>query len=139
MLIAVQVHQLQGIFYLVPDIVPALALELQAKGDILRYIHVGKEGILLENCVYLAFLWLQARDVLPVKPDFPAVGPLKAADQPQDSGLAAARGAQQSYEFIFMYGQIQILQNLAAVIGLVDALKAQELFVHLSTHSFIHS
>ena len=46
--IAGEIDQLQGIFDLVVNVGLGLVLDFQAKGNIFRNIHVGKEGVLLK-------------------------------------------------------------------------------------------
>ena len=90
MLIAVKIDELQRVFYLILDVAGTLALELEAEGDIFRYIHMGKQRILLKDRIDLTLLRLQPRDVLSIKQDTAAVRRLKAADHAQDCRLATA-------------------------------------------------
>ena len=131
-LIAVEVDELQRVLDLIADIGCRLALDLEAEGDVLRDIHVREQGILLEHRVDLPLLRRQLRDVLPVEQDAPLVRQLKAAYEAQCRRLATARRPQERQEFIFVNGQVQVLEDLTAAIELVDMLESQQFFRQFS-------
>ena len=99
--IAPQVHQLQHGFYPAADLCLGHLFQLQAKGDVVKYVQVGEQGVFLEHRVHPALVRGQLGDVPALEEHLPGGGGFKPADDPQGGGFAAARGPQQGDEFLF--------------------------------------
>ena len=102
------------------DDVLRLLFERQAKGDVVVHVHVGKEGILLEDGVDLALVGWDADDVLTVEEHLALARLQKAAEDAQQCRLAAARGAEQRDELIFVNVKRDALENDLSVLKALD-------------------
>ena len=78
---------------------------VEAKGNILAHVEVGKEGVFLEDHAHTAAFGgdMQAAgcDAFAANLDGAAVERFEAGDQAQKGGLAAAAGAEQGEQLAF--------------------------------------
>ena len=91
---------------------------------------MGKESIFLENRVELPFVGRHVCDVLPAEDHSSLIRRLKASDNAQGSGLAAAAGPQQRDKFIFLDRQSQIVQDNRAVIAFRNIYEINQWLTH---------
>ena len=92
---------------------------------------MGEESVFLEYGVDLSFIRGHIGNFLPVKDDLTLIGIEEAAKDTEQCGLAAAGGAQQGHEFIFINIQIDALQNdLAVFVAFHDVFELNEFFLH---------
>ena len=67
----------------------------EAEGDVLEHAHVAEQGVVLEHEPDLALAHRLVGGVLALEADHALIGRLQAGDDPEQRGLAGARGAQQ--------------------------------------------
>lgn len=86
----IHLHQLQGFMHSIFNLSLGTLLQLQSVSDIVRYIQVRKQGIVLENHTDIAFIGSQGRDII-LTYENPAVRRgFESRNHSQDSSLAAA-------------------------------------------------
>ena len=111
-----QVDQVQDLFdFLFDDIFFCLLLP-QAESDVLIDIHMGEQGISLEDRINRSLIRRQLCDIPAVQEDLPLRGQVKAGDHTQSRSLSAAGRAQESHEFAFFDFQIKIGNSQKAVL-----------------------
>ena len=79
-----------------------------------------KEGVALEDGVYVAAPGRQAADVLSVNADLSRGGLLNSRDQPKRGGLAAPRGPDQREELAFADLQVDPVDRVSRAEALGD-------------------
>ena len=107
---ALQAEQLQQ-----PGRTAGVLAALEAKAGVAPGIEVGEEGVVLEDHAHPAALGRQptplARHGPAANRNGTALGLLKASDQAQQGGLAAARGAKQSHQLTGLKLEIDVPQR----------------------------
>ena len=114
-LIALQIHEFQGVLNFVPDVFFRLLPDTESKGNIVRNIHVRKQSILLKNRIELPFVCRKIRDILPFKKDTSLIRLLKSSNNSKCSRFSAARRPEQSHETVLPYRKRKIVQNKLSV------------------------
>ena len=138
--IVLKANKAQHTHDLLLDNVLRLFLERQAEGDVVIHVHVGEEGILLEDGVDLALVGRDADDVLTVEEDLALGGLQEAAEDAQQCRLAAARGAEQRDELIFVNVKRDALENdLSVLKALDDVLELNDLFLFFGHFRYPHN
>src|SRR3546814_11544656 len=79
---------------LVRSLLPGAAQHFQPEADVLSYRQVGEQRVALEHRVERSLERRQAAQRAALQEDLAAARLFETADQPQQRGLAAARGAQ---------------------------------------------
>ena len=97
----------------------------QRKCNIVKNTEIGEERAKLEQHAHPAAgrkqsIWVELADVLAVKQDLAVLGSHLAADQAQDSGLAAAGSAHQCSDLAPRDGETHVLQDGALAIAEAD-------------------
>ena len=96
--VAFKVDEFERVFDFVANVIGRLARDFRSERNIFLNVHVGKEGILLENGVNRSSVRRQVCDVLAVENHAPGIGHFKAADDSEHCRLAATRRSQQRDE-----------------------------------------
>ena len=131
--VVLKAHKAQHTHDLLLDDVLRLFLERQAEGDVVVNVHVGEESVLLEDGVDLALVGRDADDVLAVEEYLALARLQKAAENAQKRRLAAARGAEQRDELIFVNVKRDALENdLSVLKALDDVLELDKLLLFFS-------
>ena len=78
----------------------------QRVGDVVRHVHVGEEGVVLEDHGHAAPPGLDVGHVGPADAQGPLGDGLQAGDGSEQGRLAASRGAQQGEELAVVDGQV---------------------------------
>ncbi len=105
----------------------ALAAGREAIGDVLRHGHVRKERVVLEDDADLAAVRRQFVDGA-VADHHLAVGLLdEAGHDPEQRGLAAARGAEQGHEFAALHLERHVVDGEPRAIAVRHAIQRQRL------------
>ena len=131
--VVLKAHKAQHTHDLLLDNVLRLFLERQAEGDVVVNVHVGEESVLLEDGVDLALVGRDADDVLAVEEDLALARLQKAAENAQKRRFAAARGAEQRDELIFVNVKRDALENdLSVLKALDDVLELDKLLLFFS-------
>jgi len=102
---------------------PGQAAHRKAIAHVGAHRHVREQRIVLKHRVERAAVDRQIVDHRAVKPDLACAGRNEAADQPQDGGLARARGAEDDQKLAILDRQVDILQNPGGAVGLGHATK----------------
>jgi hypothetical protein len=74
-------------------------LDHQSIGDVLHHRHVGKQCVILENGIHVAFIGRNVAGVGAVNQDFAGGGPFEAGNQPEAGCLPGAGWAEHGKEF----------------------------------------
>ncbi len=93
------------------DLARRSALGLQAEGDVLRDCQVRKERVALEDDADVALVRRQARELAPIERDGARIRRREAGHDPEQRGLAAARGAEQRHELGLADRKIDAVQH----------------------------
>ena len=126
---ALQVHQLQDPLHLLLDHILRHLLLAETEGDVFIDVHVGEQGVALEDRVDGTLVRRQRGNVLPVQKDLPGGRQFKAGDHPECRGLSAAGRPQERDKFSFVHVKVEIRDcRKAVVIGLRDVLQFNDLF-----------
>ena len=91
------------------------------KATFLRHRHVRPQRVALEHHADIALPGRQRRHVLAVEQHPAGLGLGEARDQPQQRGLAAARGAEEGEELAGTDREVDVLQHVRRAVGEVDA------------------
>ena len=87
----------------------------QPEAGVLPGIEVGEQGVVLEHHAHAPAFWFQpaafAGHQASVDQHRAPLGPLKAGDQAQQGGFAAAGGAEEPHQLALVQGQIDSLQG----------------------------
>ncbi len=97
-------------------------LDPKAKRHVLEHRHVAKQGVVLEHEADVALAHVQIRGILAADDDVAAVGLLQPGDDPQQSGLAAAGGAEQRHQLTVVKIEVDVGQRRVLVEMLVESL-----------------
>ena len=108
-------------------------LEFEPERDVVINIEVGEKGVALENGVDRTQIRRKVRDILAVKQDLARSRDLKTRDHSQRSRLAAARRAQERYEFSAVHVKIEVGDSQSAAVELFRNSDELNNFV---THNF---
>ena len=108
------------------DLVLREPAELQAEGDVPEDVHVGPEGVALEDHAGRALLRGGAGDVLAVDGDGARGRGLEAADHPEQRRLAGAGGAEQAHELAVGDGQVEGVDGADGAEGLGDVADVED-------------
>ena len=121
------------------DVTPPHALELEPERHVLQHRHVRKEGIILENHVYIAPVGRQARNVLALQDHPSGIGELEPAQDSQRCGLPAAGRSEQGDEFSRSNLEVHPLERDSVAESLGNSLETdnQALIRHCSFDLFI--
>ena len=131
--IVLKAHKAQHTHDFLLDDVLRLFLERQAKGDVVVHVHVGEEGILLEDGVDFALVGRDADDVLTVEEHLALARLQKAAEDAQQRRLAAARGSEQRDELVFVNVKRDALEDdLSVLKAFDDVLELDKLLLFFS-------
>ena len=95
-----------------------------------------EQGVALEHGVDVALVRRHVVDPITEKHHVAGVGRLKAADDAQRRGLAAAGGAEQRQKLVVIDIQVDVVENLVPVVGLGDILELNDLLVFVHVSSF---
>ena len=114
--VALQVHQLQGLLHPLPPFLFRELADLEAELDVLVDVEVRKEGVPLEDGVYLPLVGRQAVDPLALEEDVPRQRLDKAADDAQGGGLAAPGGAKEGDKLLVHNIQVQPVEHRLPVV-----------------------
>ena len=106
--------------------------DTQAKGHVLIYVQVGKQGILLEYRVHRPFMGRNSINPHTVKKNIARGGRLKTTNDSECGGLAAPAGTQQCEEFLVVDIQIDSIQHHFAVKGHGAVGQTDQLLGHLA-------
>ena len=98
----------------------ASGLDPQPEGDVLEHRHVPKQRIVLEDETHPALTHMGVGGVLTGEDDPTAVGALQPGDDPQQRGLAAARGTEQRGQGAAREVERDIVECDEGTEGLVD-------------------
>jgi hypothetical protein len=99
-------------------------LEPEAVTDVLFYVHVGEERVVLKYHIYAAPVWFQAADILSVDKNTAGVGAFKPRDDPEGGSFAAARRTEESDEFTAVNGKIKAPEDFNGTKAFFYSLKA---------------
>ena len=102
-----QLGQVQHLVDALLCLVVGHSLHLQPEMDILRYGHMGEQGIVLEYHVDIAFIRRQIGNILAVQDDPAGSRRFQTGDHAQQCGFAAAGGPQQRNEFTVVDSKVQ--------------------------------
>ena len=116
-----EADQLQRLGHLGVDLATRQAAFLEAEGDVLGHRHVRPQRVALEHHADVALPWRQAGDVLAVEQHLARLRLGEARDQPQQGGLAAARGAEKGEELAGPDRKIDALQDVRGPVAQVHA------------------
>ncbi len=100
----------------------------QREGHVFKHVQVGEERVALEDGVDVALVRGHIVDTLAHEDHVALVRGLKAADDAQRRGLAAARGAEQGEKLIVIDIEIDMVEHYFAVKSLGDVLELHDLF-----------
>ena len=114
----------------------------QGEGHILKDVQVGEESVALKDGVHVALVGRHVVDPIAHEDHIALIRCLKAADDAQRCGLAAAGGAEKRQKLIVVDVQIDVVQHDLAIKGLGDVFQLDN-FVHAcsspqrkKTHAF---
>ena len=122
-----QRHEGEHLAHAAVDLVAGTFLLAQGEGDVLIDRQMGEERVLLEHGVHAAPVRGDLVDPLAEEDDVALVGGLEPADQPQERGLAAARGAEQGEELVVVDVQVDVLEDRHTVEGFGDVFQFDDL------------
>jgi len=91
---------------------------------------VREERVILEHDANVALERRQAGDRAASQEDFARARREKAGDQPERSGLAAARGPEQGQEFAVAHFEVDARNRDGRAVALLDTGKAQRRLRH---------
>ena len=100
----------------------AARLDPQAKGHVLEYRHVAKQGVVLEHEANVALAHMEIRGILAADDDAATVRLLQPGDDPQQGGLAAAGGAEQGDQLTVVKIEVDVGQRRVLIEMLVEPL-----------------
>ena len=127
---ALQTEQLQQ-----PAGAAAVLTAAQTETGIAPGIEVGEQGVVLKHHAHTAPLRRQpamrAGHLLPADTHHAAIWFLKAGDQSEQGGFAAARGAQQTHQFAWAQLKVDIAQGPIAARGRAAVAMPQTIELHL--------
>ena len=98
----------------------------KAEGDVLGDAEMGEERVVLEHDADVAPVRRQAGDVAPVERHAAAVGREETGHDPEQRGLAAARGAEQRDELARPHGEVDAAQHGRRAEALLGTRDVQE-------------
>src|SRR3546814_382824 len=98
--VAGELHQGEHLLDPLGALLPGAAQHFQPEADVLSYRQVGEQRVALEHRVDRSLERRQAAQRAALQEDLAAARLFETADQPQQRGLAAARGAQQREELV---------------------------------------
>ena len=93
-------------------------LETQTEGYVFIDVQVREESITLKDSVDLTAVRREIVDTLSVEKDLAEIGGLKAADNTESSGFAAARRPEEGNKFLVVNFEIDVIEDLFTVEGL---------------------
>ena len=105
----------------------------EPEGDVVVYVQMREQRVFLEYGVDLAAIGRHVVDALPVEKDISGRGRLKAADDPQGCGLAAAAGTEQCEKLVIVDSQVDVVKHSLSVKAHGHVLETNEFFCHLSS------
>ena len=106
-----QLDQVEELANPLADLVLGVSPFLQAEADVVADGEVGKKGVVLEHHADFAVLGRHPCDVLVAEQDRARGRRQEPRDQPQGSGLAAARGTKEGEEFTLLDLEVQRLEG----------------------------
>ena len=107
---AFQADQRKGFFG--PFLNMGLPPHAQAEGHVLRDSHVREQGIVLKHQAEIAPVHRHVAEVFALEQDRATVWRLQTRDDPQQRGLAAAAGPQQTDDFAGPYRKGDVVEHL---------------------------
>ena len=119
-----QSHDVKHLFNLLADFRFGQLFQLQTVGHVVPYVHVGEEGILLEDHADTAAAGNDVGDFLPVQVDMPAGDLLKAGQTAQQGGFSAAGGTQQRDQLPLFHIQVNVFEHVIRAKEFIDFLKS---------------
>ena len=106
-----ELHQLKHLADGALDLVLGLSQHQETKADVLRHRHMRKERVALKHGVDRTLIRRQQRDILAMQQDLAGRRMVKAGDQPEQGGLAAAGRAEQCEELVLPNGHRNLVQR----------------------------
>ena len=134
-----EVHKLQHFSDAADYLFFADLLYAQSEGDVLVYVKVREQRVLLEHRVYVALVGRQVVYAPAVKHDVAGGRRQEPADDAQRGGLAAARRTQQRHELLVPDIKIYVFQDLFAVEFHDDVVQADNIFHDFCLPTFLFS
>ncbi|MNK93904.1 hypothetical protein D3C87_1140880 [compost metagenome] len=97
----------------------------QAEHDVLAHAQVRKQRVRLEHHAQVALGGVHIGHVRAIEPDPPAARPVQAGNQPQQRGLAAARGAEQRDELAARHVEVDAAEHVVLAEALLQVVESQ--------------
>ena len=113
---AFQVNHFKNVLNLLIYLAAVHLLELEAEGNIVIDIHVGKKCIALEHRINGALIGREFGYILSAEKDLTAGRPVEACDHPKSCSLAASGRAKESNELTSFNGKIKIIYRNESVV-----------------------
>jgi hypothetical protein len=111
----VELHEIEQLFHpgadrglLFPD---RARLHAQAEGDVLEHCHVAEQRVVLEHEADVPLTRALRQCVLAVEGDFARIRPVEAGDDPQQRGLAGARGSEQRQQLAIVDLEVDAVEG----------------------------
>ena len=121
-----------------PDLRLGPGAQSQAEGHVLEDREVREERVALENRVHRTKVGLHQSDVGAGDRDPPGVGLVEPGDEPQQCGLAAARGPEEGHELARPHRQADLVQDHVAPAFLRDRFDREETAHFFCGSTFAH-
>ena len=112
--ISFKLYQFQHLRNFFPDLTLRNFFQFQTIANILRNIHMRKEGIILKYRIHIPLVRLQTCHLPAIQPDTSCIGLFQTGNDPKCSGFAASRRSQQSNKLPFTDLKTDIIQNCFA-------------------------
>ena len=103
-------HHAERLFHLLFDGGGGELLQFEAEGNVVEYVEVREQGILLEHCVHRTAVGRGLRDVFPCNGNHSFRGGLETCNQTQQRRLSATGRSQYRYKLALTDRQIHIIQ-----------------------------
>ena len=116
-----QLHGLEGRHGAVPTLRRGHLLHPQAVLDVVEDVHVGEQGVVLEDRVDVTGERRTCGDVVAVEQHPPGTRLLEAGDHPQHGGLAGSARPQHGEELAVLDAQVEVVHGRDAAEGLGEA------------------
>src|SRR5690349_11323782 len=109
-------------------IFPLPFLDLQAKRDVLEYVHALEQRVILKDESDVAFLNRQIIDALPTDEQVSAGRHFESRDHAKHRGLATSARPKQRHQLTFAHGERDVVNgcNFAKTLGDVSQFDAHE-------------
>src|SRR5271165_6865392 len=96
------------------------AVQLQAKGNVIKDVQVRKQRVILEHHGQVSLGWMDIGDVLAIEHDFAAADGFETANGTKERTLSASRGSDKDDEFLFFNLKIDVLKSVKSFVIFLD-------------------